>query len=777
MLKEALEYCRRGWSVIPCKGKNAGGYLNSWKEFQEKPASEEQVAKWWEEWPSANIGVVLGKVSGIADLEIECYEEEGCRFYEEHQKELEGYLFFLSGKGSIHTIFKYPDSGIPSRKYPWGEIRSTGNVSIFPPSIHPETGKPYEWPEDVKYNLSEPPQWIIDLALDGYNSLQDMEVDLSNLEEVDLKKLKLSKKIRKLIEQGFTHQSGYVSRSEADQAVIVALLQAGATDGQIKYTFATSLIGEKYREKRGSGDQYLTRSIARAKAYLELTADKSSRKMVSAKRSEFKGWERREKIAESVLTTLGEEGFFIETTAPQERFYFHSKLETLFPLDHFNFQAFVHSKFGVNPSEILFNHIMAELHTYAHVNGEKAVVHRFCYYDKSSNVLYVSNFNGKFYRLDGKDISLLPNGSDGVFFNDDMSYIPFEPIGGSTGLLDNLIFSKINFTESKQVRLSPNNQRFLFKLWFYTLFFESVLPTKPILCFLGEKGSGKTSTLRWILRLLFGENADVVSVSKDKEDAFTSATCSNYLLVLDNLDTRIPWLNDQLAEAATGHNITLRKLYTTNETINFKPRCFLAINSRTPHFKRDDVVDRLLLLKVNRLKDFSPEGDFFSSLDENRNGMWGELLHDLNTIVRNLKTGRKLTGSFRMADWANLAYKIACINNQGKKLKGILDIMNKEKSDFLLEDDPFFEALMIWLDNEENHDRGVSANALYVELKEIAENEGINFDREYKSALSLAMHIKAVLSDLNEFVKATQIMDRRRRTTYYFTPISDELTS
>jgi len=772
MLKEALEYCKQGWSVIPCKGKNAGGYLDSWKEFQEKPASEEQIIEWWERWPLANIGVVLGGVSDIIDLEMECYKEEGCRFYKGHQEELEGYPFFLSGKGSIHVIFKYPDNGIPSRKYPWGEIRSNGNVSIFPPSIHPETGKPYEWPKNGNYNLSEPPQWVIDLALDGYKGLQDMEVDLSNLEEVDLKKLKLSRKIRKLIEQGFTHQSGYVSRSEADQAVIVALLQAGATDGQIKYTFVTSPIGEKYREKRRSGDQYLSRSIAKAKAYLELIVDKSSRKIVSAKRSEFKGWERKEKITESVLTTLREEGFFIETTAPQERFYFHNKLETLFPLDHFNFQALVHSKFGVNPSEILFSHIMAELHTYAHVNGERAVVHRFCYYDKNSNVLYISNFNGKFYRLDGKDISLLPNGSDGVFFNDDMSCIPFEPIEGSAGLLDNLIFSKINFTESKQVRLSPNDQRFLFKLWFYTLFFESELPTKPILCLLGEKGSGKTSTLRWILRLLFGENADVVSVSKDKEDAFISATCSNYLLVLDNLDTRIPWLNDQLAEAATGHNITLRKLYTTNETINFKPRCFLAINSRTPHFKRDDVVDRLLLLKVNRLKDFSPEGDFFSSLDENRNRMWGELLYDLNIIVRNLKTGRKFTGSFRMADWANLAYKIACIDDQGKKLKGILDTMNKEKSDFLLEDDSFFEALMIWLDNKENHGKKIPPNQLFEELKSIAEKNAINFN--FKSARSMAMHMTAIASDLNEFIKADFETDRRNRRRYFFNLVEEE---
>jgi len=71
-----------------------------------------------------------------------------------------------------------------------------------------------------------------------------------------------------------------------------------------------------------------------------------------------------------------------------------------------------------------------------------------------------------------------------------------------------------------------------------------------------------------------------------------------------------------------------------------------------------------------------------------------------------------------------------------------------------------------------NYDRGVSANTLYVELKKIAENKGIDFDREYKSALSLAKHITAIMSDLNEFIKANHVVDRRRRTTYYFAPTS-----
>jgi hypothetical protein len=59
----------------------------------------------------------------------------------------------------------------------------------------------------------------------------------------------------------------YPSRSERDQAVVVALLASGSEPDDVRAIFAEYPVGERYRE-RGSGDAYLTRSIGKARAHI-----------------------------------------------------------------------------------------------------------------------------------------------------------------------------------------------------------------------------------------------------------------------------------------------------------------------------------------------------------------------------------------------------------------------------------------------------------------------------------------------------------------------------
>ncbi len=56
-----------------------------------------------------------------------------------------------------------------------------------------------------------------------------------------------------------------LSRSEADFAVIVALVKAGYDDATIKCVFAKYAIGEKYRQKGNQGDRYLAHSLDKAR--------------------------------------------------------------------------------------------------------------------------------------------------------------------------------------------------------------------------------------------------------------------------------------------------------------------------------------------------------------------------------------------------------------------------------------------------------------------------------------------------------------------------------
>lgn len=80
--------------------------------------------------------------------------------------------------------------------------------------------------------------------------------------DVAVADLRLSPKMQMLVAQGFGEANGYRSRSEADAAVVAALVSAGHDDATIRGVFERFPIGEKFREKGRDGTRYLARTIA-----------------------------------------------------------------------------------------------------------------------------------------------------------------------------------------------------------------------------------------------------------------------------------------------------------------------------------------------------------------------------------------------------------------------------------------------------------------------------------------------------------------------------------
>lgn len=163
----AVDYAQRGWYVVPlhnlrdddscschdgmkCPQRNRGKHprLTAWQKHASN--SPEQVEKWWDSWPQANIGILLGEKSGVID--VECDSEEA----EKELTVLFGGEFpvaptFSASRGK-HRLFAW-SPGLPEPDkavFKWGgiEFRTGGGArgaqSVFPPSIHP-TRKRYEW--------------------------------------------------------------------------------------------------------------------------------------------------------------------------------------------------------------------------------------------------------------------------------------------------------------------------------------------------------------------------------------------------------------------------------------------------------------------------------------------------------------------------------------------------------------------------------------------------------------------------------------------------------
>ena len=86
----------------------------------------------------------------------------------------------------------------------------------------------------------------------------------------DIFSLPVSDKIKSLIVSG--NDGSYSSRSEADQAVITALVNKGIGFDKIKTIFQNFVIGEKYR-MHSSPDEYLRHNIKRSEEFSNLTEE------------------------------------------------------------------------------------------------------------------------------------------------------------------------------------------------------------------------------------------------------------------------------------------------------------------------------------------------------------------------------------------------------------------------------------------------------------------------------------------------------------------------
>ena len=61
--------------------------------------------------------------------------------------------------------------------------------------------------------------------------------------------------------------------------------------------------------------------------------------------------------------------------------------------------------------------------------------------------------------------------------------------------------------------------------------------------------------------------------------------------------------------------------------------CFLALTSRTPQFKRDDVADRTVILTVARPGEFIPESVLNVEVQNDRNALMSAIFAQLNEVI------------------------------------------------------------------------------------------------------------------------------------------------
>lgn len=169
LLREALYFGSRGFSIIPLcwpghpSGLHGGhscephkqGKVNlvGWKKWQMCRATEDDIRAWWEEWPRANIGAVMGTVSGIVGWDAD--GPEGIKRLADLSGD-EGWKTwtFKTGGGGLRFLFRLPvDCPISPRHFDTGSEKLTflgeGSYTVLPPSRH-SSGQSYAWMGEMR---------------------------------------------------------------------------------------------------------------------------------------------------------------------------------------------------------------------------------------------------------------------------------------------------------------------------------------------------------------------------------------------------------------------------------------------------------------------------------------------------------------------------------------------------------------------------------------------------------------------------------------------------
>jgi hypothetical protein len=305
-----LLYLRVRASVIPLAPHDKRPYLDvlegrTWAPYQQRRASEDEVRRWLAQGHDHNWGVVCGQVSdGLYCGDID--DSDFAVWVLDHARDplLRGACVVESGSGKAHIWFRcsrkvFSGKWRPARGTAVGDIRGDGNGTagasymVVPPSIHPDTGKPYKFVKPTTFShlpvIDDGDRFLADVlqAYLGSNPTWAPREEPSNskhiLELTDEEAARVWNRVRTLglkrkildtlvIERnqspGTRHWTNMVdaSHSGIDFAVIKELVLKDQTFEQIEQIYAACLVGIARYRNRDSKHNY-------GYAYLKTTYD------------------------------------------------------------------------------------------------------------------------------------------------------------------------------------------------------------------------------------------------------------------------------------------------------------------------------------------------------------------------------------------------------------------------------------------------------------------------------------------------------------------------
>jgi len=186
------DYCLKlGWYLVTIPAGSKGPTRFGWQQPEKALSDPDAARQYYEQNPTHNVGLLHG-ASKTCAVDIDhlentklIFEELGIDFSALMQsapqiigRENRGKLIFKAPPDLITHKISWPVDGDPRRTEVIFELRSGSTQDVLPPSIHPDTGRPYEWAgRSIFDGLPDLPPQLLTLWRDWDNyrvQLQDI---------------------------------------------------------------------------------------------------------------------------------------------------------------------------------------------------------------------------------------------------------------------------------------------------------------------------------------------------------------------------------------------------------------------------------------------------------------------------------------------------------------------------------------------------------------------------------------------------------------------------
>ncbi len=248
---------------------------------------------------------------------------------------------------------------------------------------------------------------------------------------------------------------------------------------------------------------------------------------------------------------------------------------------------------------------------------------------------------------------------------------------------------------------------------FLTFASATLLPdiAKPVLIINGSQGAGKSTPMKMLKELIDPSSLNSTSGVKNEAELARLANM-HILLFFDNL-SRLSWdMSDDICRLVTGDGFSKRKLYTDNDEIVYSFKRALMMNGIASFVSRADLLDRSVILNVNRIpeEDRKSERELWAEFNELKPQLLGALFTIVSHGLEKLPD-IKVEKLPRMADFAKWGYAVNdCISTEaidiidhGYDIKetvnrgltsfcGILEANEEKRLQESLESDPVTQA-------------------------------------------------------------------------------------